>query len=356
LERVCDGFETKVFAFSGENMKIALLTPTFSKFSGIDRVLELDVEEYSKKGDDVTIFALKSTMKSKYAKIIELGMPKSSFFERLYRLFFHYDFGKVDKYVEMLKDYDLVVSYFYPMSWLAYKAKKRYGVKYVYYDFGVAFPELFGFFERIYMRLFIMFNNLTVKNCDKAISISKFLQGELKKQTGIKSKVEYCKIDKRRFHKGVGSKKIRDKYKLKNAPVLLYVGRISPHKGIHLLIKSFNLVLKKIPDAKLLIVGKPTFDSYSKKLKRLAKGNVIFTGFVPDEELPYYYAACDLYVTATLWEGFDLPVVEAQTMGKKVVAFDLCSHPEVVKKGILVKSGDVNGFADGVVRLLRKNA
>ena len=336
-------------------MKVALLTPTFSRFSGIDRVLQLDAEEYSKKGDDVTIFTLRSTMDSKVAEVVEIGMPKNPFLERIYRLFFFLDYGKVKKYSKMLKDYDLVVSYFYPMNWLAYNAKKKFGVKYKYYNFGVAFPQLFSFFERIYMKLFVMFNKFTLKNCDEATSISDYLRKELKRETGIGGGVEYCRIDKKRFHKDVDGSKIREKYGFGDEKVLLYVGRISPHKGVDLLIKSFNLVLDKIPDAKLFIVGKPTFDKYFNKLKKLVKKNVIFTGFVRDEELPEYYAACDLYVTATLWEGFDLPVVESQEMGKEVVALDLCSHPEIVKGGALVKPRDVEGFADAILRLLKKN-
>ena len=336
-------------------MKVALLTPTFSRFSGIDRVLELDAEEYKKNGDEVTIFTLRSTMDSKHAEIVEIGMPGSSFLERLYRLFFFLDGKKMNKYVKMLKDYDLIVSYFYPMNWLAYKAKNKYGVKYIYYNFGVAFPELFNGFEKIYMKMFNVLSNRTMRNCDEAISISDFLRKELKKETGVDGGVEYCKIDKKRFHRGIDGGGVREKYGFKDEKVLLYVGRISPHKGVDLLIESFNLVLEKIPDAKLMIVGKPTFDNYFKKLKNMAEKNVIFSGFVKDEDLPEYYASCDLYVTATLWEGFDLPVVEAQEIGKEVVAFDLCSHPEVVKNGVLVKPRDVRGFAGAVIKLLNKD-
>ncbi len=334
-------------------MKIAILTPTFSKFSGIDRLVEREAKDYSKKGYKVTIFAFKGDIKTKYARVEYIGVPKNPAFERIYRLFFFLDRIKIRKYTKKLGGFDMVLSHFYPLNWLAYFAKKRYGVKYIYHNAGVAFPSLFSGVERLYMKLFIFLNRITIKNADEIFSISKFLKNELKKE-GFDSRVDYCKIDSGRFHKGINGKKIRDRFKFKKDPILLYVGRISPHKGIHLLLKSFNLVLKQIPNAKLLIVGKHTFSNYSKKLKKLSNKSVIFAGFVPDEDLPYYYAASDVYTTATLWEGFDLPVVEAQACGKQVVAFDLCAHPEVVKKGILVKPKDTEGFANAAVKILTK--
>ena len=136
---------------------------------------------------------------------------------------------------------------------------------------------------------------------------------------------------------------------------MLYVGRLSPHKGVHLLIKTLGLVKERIPEATLVIVGKHTFDGYSKKLERMSKG-VVFAGIIPDDELPYYYRACDLYTTASLWEGYNLPVAEAQACGKKVVAFDVGSHPEVVKNGILVKKGDVKAFAEAIIKSLKRTS
>ena len=108
-----------------------------------------------------------------------------------------------------------------------------------------------------------------------------------------------------------------------------------------------------MPNTKLLIAGKPTFRKYYGKLKEMANKNVVFKDSINDKELPNYYAACNLYVTASLWEGFNLPVAEAQACGKKVVAFNVCSHPEVVKDGILVKKDDFDGFADAIIRLLK---
>ncbi len=334
-------------------MKIAILTPTFSYHSGIDRVVEQQAEDYAKKGNKVTVIALEANIKPKSCKVIELGMPQKPLLQRLYRLFFFLDSKKLNFY-KSLKDYDLVISHFYPMNWLAYKAKKRFGIKYVYWDHGINTTGLLdSFTQKAYMKLFLFFNNITLKNADEAYSVSRYLSNILEKESGIKSKVIYNRINTKKFNKSVKGGKIIKKYGLRNKKVMLYVGRIAPHKGIHLLLKIFNQVKKEIPNAKLLIVGKPTFSNYFKNLKRTAGKDVIFTGFVEDEGLPCYYAACNLYVTASQWEGFNLPAAEAQACGKKVVAFNIGSHPEVVKNGILVENMSLNGFSESVIKILK---
>ena len=335
-------------------MKIAILTPTFSYYSGIDRVAELQAMDFAKKHHQVTVFALESNLKPIGFKLQVLGMPKSSFVQRLYRLFFFLDFKKIKNAAEKLKNYDMVISHFYPMNLIASHAKKKYNVRYVYHNHGIGYSELFGnIFERSYMKLFSFFNNLSLKNVDSAVSISRFLQGELKKETGLDSKVVYNKIDKKRFRKGIDGNKIRKILGInKDNRLLLFVGRISPHKNVHTLLEIFDIVSKKLPNAKLLVIGKPTFDRYYEKLKNIANKNVIFKEYVDDKELPYYYAACDLYVTASLWEGFNLPAAEAQACGKKVVAFDVCSHSEVVKNGVLVKKDNIKEFSESIIKIL----
>lgn len=337
-------------------MKVAILTPTFSAFSGIDRVVELQAREFKKEGHDVTIFCLKAGMDSKDANIIELNMPKNPTLERIYRLFFFLDRKKIKKYGALLKDYDLIISHFYPMNWIAIESKKH-GKKWTYHNHGVSTPKLFNnFIERTYLEIFQKLNNYTIKKSDKAVSISNYLKNVLKNETGIESIVVYDTIDTERFHEGISGERIRKKYGLTNEPICLYVGRIAPHKGIHLLIKSFNKVLKKIPEARLIIIGKKTFGKYGNELEMLAKKinekNIIFTGFVPDEELPEYYSASNLYTTATLWEGFDMPVVEAQACQKPVVAFDIGPHKEVIKNGELIESKNIEEFSKAIIRKL----
>ena len=333
-------------------MKIAILNPTFSKFSGIDRLIEQNLKEFKKQGHEVTIFCFEKDIDTNLAKIVTLGMPSSSLAQRIYRLFYFLFPWKVNAAVNKLKGFDKVIAHLYPMTIIANKAKKRFNLKYTYHDAGVAYPKLFRkLSERIYLKLFTRFSDKSIANADELIFISDFLRQEMKKRTGQTGKVEYVPIDNVRFKKGVDPKEIKKKHNL-TSPVLLYVGRISPHKNIHGLLEAFKIIKTKHNKATLVIIGKPTFPDYMDELKAITKEGVIFTGFVPDRVLPYYYAASDLYVTASLWEGFDIPVVEANTMNKKAVCYDIGSHKEVLKKGTLVKELTPKALAEGIEKEL----
>jgi glycosyltransferase involved in cell wall biosynthesis len=339
-------------------VKIALLAPTFSKFSGVDHVVKQQASRLAQSGETVTIFAFEADLAPpNNVQLQILGMPQNLFWQRVYRLVFPLDIVKALKWVPKLREFDVIYSHQYPMNWIAYLAKRFYGIKYIYYNHAIAPPEAFSsLIERIYIRLISFLANWTIRKADEAISISRYLQQQLKKETGLDSEVVYNKIDTQRFYQGIDRSAVRDKHQLGNAPLVLYVGRISPHKGIHLLIEAFSLVRRQIPRAKLLVVGKHTFPSYSRKIGGMADNSVIFAGYVPDEELPSYYAACDVYATATMWEGFNLPLVEAQACGKPVVAFNLGPHPEVIKDkatGLLIPPADTAAFAEAIVKLLK---
>ena len=334
-------------------MKIAILTPTFNYYSGVDRVAQERAEYYSKKGNDVTVFALEAKIKPKGYKIIELGRPKSQFIERIYRLFPFLYFNK--NVIKKLKEFNQVISLNEPLDFLAAQAKKRYGLRYIAWFSGF-YAHGENLLEKIYMIIFRYFYLKHLRQADKIICVSNYVRNKLI-ETGIdinKTDIEYNKIDSKRFNRSVRKlnlsnvNKIIKKYNLENKNVFLYVGRLSTNKRVDLLIKMFKM--EKLPNSKLLIVGKPTFKGYFKKLLSMADEDVIFTDFVADEDLPAYYAVSDVYVTASSEEGFNLPALEAQACGKPVVAFDVGSHKEVIKKGkvTLVPEGDIQGFTNAM--------
>ena len=137
----------------------------------------------------------------------------------------------------------------YPLTWLAYLAKKFYKVKYTFWYHGIMDPQFFPYLsERIYIRLQIFLTRLTVRNADRAVAVSKYAQRELKRYTGLDSEVVYNKVEQEKFHPGIDGTEVRKKHRLGDRPVVLFVGALRPVKGVHLLLQAFNLVKKQIPD------------------------------------------------------------------------------------------------------------
>lgn len=341
-------------------MKIAHLIPIFSAFGGSPGVAYMVATEQQDKGNEVTIFALEADGKLPQSiPLVIMGMPQNPMWQRLYRLTMPLNIGKAVKWVPRLKDFDVIYSHHYPMNWLAYLAKRFYGVRFVYYNHGTINPGFFpGFVEKAYAGIFSLLANWTIKKADSAISVSCYIQQQLKGETGLDSEVVYNKVDTIRFHEGLDGSPLRQKYNLGSRPLILFIGRIVPYKGLHLLIEAFNLVKRELPSARLAIVGKHILPGYSKRLAEIADDSVIFAGYVSSEELPYYYAACDVYATGTIWESFNLPLVEAQACGKPVVAFSFGPHPEVVRDGetgFLVPPRDVSALAKAIIKLIKDN-
>jgi glycosyltransferase involved in cell wall biosynthesis len=159
-------------------------------------------------------------------------------------------------------------------------------------------------------------------------------------------------VDLEKFNKNVDPLPF---FKNQDDKVILFVGNLHPNKGVHFLIKSFSLLKSKLNNVKLVIVGEGYLKSFLMNLaKRLnLEKDIIFAGFVKDEDLPKYYASCDIFASASVLEGFGLIFLEAMACGKPIVAFNLASIPEVVgNAGILVNEINHEKFANAMLELL----
>jgi glycosyltransferase involved in cell wall biosynthesis len=140
----------------------------------------------------------------------------------------------------------------------------------------------------------------------------------------------------------------------KGKPQILFVGNLYKHKHVEELIFATRALLKAYPKACLQIVG--TGFMYE-RLKNLVaelglEKHVELIGRVSDFELPYYYGSCDVYVTASHWELFGLPLLEAMACGKPVVASSIPSHMELLNKskaGELYPMGDVEALCRKII-------
>ncbi len=339
-----------------KQQRIAILVPNFIEADGGARVAKSQAEELVAQGKYVAVFSFAADMKPAGADLFVLGMPKSLFWQRIYRLAFPLDILKIIKWFPKLKGFDEVIVHLYPLTWLGFLVKNFYRVKYTFWYHGIMDPRFFPHFhERLYIRSQIFLTKLTVANADKAIAVSQYIQGELKKYTGLDSEVVYNKVDGKKFYPGIGGGKVRKKYQLGDSPMLLFVGALRPVKGVHLLIQAFNLLKSKVPETKIIIVGKPDYPYYFHELKSMSDDSVIFVDFVSHDYLPFYYAACDAYATCSMWESYNIPLVEAQLCGKPVVAFDIGPHREVINnKGVLVEEGNVAKFSAACVEKLKQ--
>lgn len=195
---------------------------------------------------------------------------------------------------------------------------------------------------------------------DRIISVSRFLKRELMDSYKLDEdmiRVIYNCIDTERYNPKVNGDEIRRKYGLDDAPVVLYLGRLAPYKGVHYLIRAIPLVLRVRPEVKFLVAGSRRYDMLN--LPRMAQSlgvrkSVIFTGFVSNELVPKFYACCNIFCYPSLWEGFGLPIAEAGASSKPVVAFRVCAIPEIVENGStgLLVEKDPTQLAEAIITLL----
>ena len=164
--------------------------------------------------------------------------------------------------------------------------------------------------------------------------------------------------DPDRFRPDLSGSGVRTKWGLNGNDVVLHVGRVAPEKNLPTLIRAFPRVLEANPDTKLLIVGTgPYIEKYYALVRQLGlAGDVIFTGFVPDADLPKYYAAADALAIASKFETQGLVVLEALASGRPVAGANYRAIPEFVRdgtNGALFDPADLRACAGAIVQCLR---
>ncbi len=169
--------------------------------------------------------------------------------------------------------------------------------------------------------------------------------------------------------------KVKRKYQIET-DYILYVGTLQPRKNLERLIEAFRIIIRDRDGAKrrlrqtsrrnssqplsLVIAGKKgwLFKTIFQKVKDLGLVNkVIFTDFVQANDLPALISGAKVYVLPSLYEGFGLPVVEAQSCGVPVVVANNSSLPEIVgKSGVLVDPLSVDSIYEGIKLVLEDNS
>ncbi len=214
------------------------------------------------------------------------------------------------------------------------------------------YPETFGVFTVLSHRYILPH---ALKNTDVVITVSYNSKQDIVKLLGFPEdyiEVTYLGVDEIFKPINVEDDFLKKKYNLKE-PYILYVGTLEPRKNVPTLLKAFYKLKRRwnIPH-KLVIVGKVGWKYHSifRVVEELElQKYVVFTGYVPREDLPKFYNSADIFVYPSIYEGFGLPPLEAMACGCPVVTTNVSSLPEVVgDAGIKVNPYDVGGLAKAI--------
>src|SRR3972149_7961655 len=219
------------------------------------------------------------------------------------------------------------------------------------------YPELFKKSDLLQLRSWTKYS---VQNATHIIAVSQTTKDDIVKNYHVdpaKITVTYEGYDQSRIKPQSESQinRMKKKYQI-DGNYIIFVGTLQPRKNLERLIEAFEkLTRNQKPETRnlqLVIVGKRgwMYDQIFEQIKSLNLGQkVIFTDYVPNNDLSALISGSLAYVLPSLWEGFGIPVIEAQACGVPVVVSNISSLPEILAdSGILVDPQKTDSIAEGI--------
>jgi glycosyltransferase involved in cell wall biosynthesis len=214
----------------------------------------------------------------------------------------------------------------------------------------------------LYNILHRIFLPVSIRRSRKILTDSEFVAGEIHKYYQVPfAQIEVVPLGVAEFFHRANIRedethKILSKYGV-TTPFILAVGTLEPRKNLATLLRAWALLPPRMQrEYSLVLVGKPGWQSAS--LTRELRSHplshrIIKTGYVPDEDLPHFYAGAEMFVFPSYYEGFGLPALEAMAAECPVVVSNTAGTKEVVDSGgILVDPyGPPEEWSRAIVRL-----
>jgi glycosyltransferase involved in cell wall biosynthesis len=244
----------------------------------------------------------------------------------------------LETFLKAVKSSKMVHAHGHPYltSLLAAKLAKRYSKPFVLTQHNT-FIEYDSIFDSVERLNDLAVGKETLKEADKIITVSNATKDYV---LSLGAKPEKIKV----LHNGVdlvhfrplAGKREEMRRKLgipQNSIVVLTVRRLVYKNGIDTLLESANIAVRKNPKITFLVVGKgPDLNSVQMRIRQLGiENNFRLTGFVSDEDLPFYYNAADFFVLPSKsGEGLPLVALEAMACGLPVIATNVGGISEIL--------------------------
>lgn len=206
------------------------------------------------------------------------------------------------------------------------------------------YPEMFSFAFRSFYRFLIP---RLYKKSRSVLTVSEFTKNEMLKIYGNVGQ------DIHVIYNGI-SNVFKPKIVESNETFILAVSSLNKRKNFSNLLKAFNK-LKELPNTKLYLIGEINRNFTDQGLLELidSNNNIKFLGRVSDEKLVELYSSADLFIFPSIYEGFGIPPLEAQSCGCPVVASNVTSIPEVCGDSVTYFNPyDINEIKDSLLKTL----
>jgi glycosyltransferase involved in cell wall biosynthesis len=148
----------------------------------------------------------------------------------------------------------------------------------------------------------------------------------------------------------------RDRWAAPGERIVLFVGRLVREKGVEVLIDAMPEVLSHHPEAKFVVAGRGWHGHLRERAQGKGLGHkIVFSGFLPEPDLPRLYAVAEVAAFPSLYEPFGIVALEAMAAGVPVVTSDVGGFREVVRHeatGVHTWANNPHSLAWGIKRIL----
>ena len=213
----------------------------------------------------------------------------------------------------------------------------------------------------------------TLKHAKKIITVSKFSKKEIERTYPTdqnKIQVIYNGYDDKlyqpitkKFSPQLATNSINqilNKYDIKQ-PYIFYVGRLEKKKNISTLVEAYAIMREKYKNIKhkLVLVGSAShgFDEINYIIQEFNLNNeVILTGWMPEEDMPFIYYGATAFVFPSCYEGFGIPLLQAMACGTPIAASNISAISEIVEDSVLLFDPlDKKNMAEAIAKIIIDN-